>query len=181
MASAVPILLLQDPALAAVMTVPRRNASPEGITESRRIFFVTAKTHGSRPLFQIERNASLFIEVLRSCVARGAFKVHDFVVMPDHVHILISMDASCSVERAMQLCKGGFSFQIKRRHGYLGEVWQRGFSEVRVYDEESLQRHRHYIALNPVRAGLAAAPGLFPYCFVALARSKQGLKPSRGA
>jgi hypothetical protein len=54
----------------------------------------------------------------------------------------------------------------------MGEVWQRGFSEARADDEESFSGYREYIAQNPVKAGLAASPGEFPYCYSYLARKK---------
>jgi hypothetical protein len=54
----------------------------------------------------------------------------------------------------------------------MGEVWQRGFSEVRVDDAKSYATHRDYIAQNPIRAGLAESPGTFPYCFTYLAARK---------
>ena len=85
-----------------------------------------------RRLLQSERNATLFIDVLRSYVAEGKFKVHDFVVMPDHVHLLLTVSKDMTVERAMQFIKGGFSYRLKKELGYLGEAWQRGYSELRV-------------------------------------------------
>ena len=81
-----------------------------------------------------------------------------------------------TIERAMQLIKGGFSHRLKKEFGYTGEVWQRGFSEVRVNDRESFLRHREYIAQNPVKAGLANSPYEFPYCYSYLARQKAGAK-----
>ena len=83
-----------------------------------------------RPLRQSERNAMLFIDVLRSYVAAGKFEVHDFAVMPDHVHLLVTVGSDMSIEKAMQFIKGGFSYRLKKEFGYLGEIWQRGFSEV---------------------------------------------------
>ena len=77
-----------------------------------------------------------------------------------------------TVERAMQLVKGGFSYRLKKECGYLGEVWQRGFSEARVEDQRSFRQHREYIAENPVSAGLAGSPEGFPYCFTYLAGRK---------
>jgi putative transposase len=44
-----------------------------------------------RPLLQSDRNAMLFIEVLRSYVAAQKFQLHDFVVMPNHVHLLVTV------------------------------------------------------------------------------------------
>jgi len=125
-----------------------------------------------RRLLQSERNALLFVDVLRSYVAAGKFQVHDFVVMPDHVHLLLTVGSDMTIERVMQFIKGGFSYRLKKEFGYSGEVWQRGFSEVRVEDKQSFLRHREYIAENPVKAGLAESPEKFPYCLNYLARKK---------
>ena len=125
-----------------------------------------------RALLQSERNATLLIDVLCSYVVAGKFELHDFVVMPDHVHLLITVSGNSTIEKAMQFVKGGFSYRLKREFGYLGEVWQHGFSELRVEDRESFVRHREYIAQNPVRAGLVDSPERFPYCFTYLAKRK---------
>ncbi len=125
-----------------------------------------------RALLQSERNAMLFIDVLRSYVAARKLQVHDFVVMPDHVHLLITVDGDMSIEKAVQFIKGGFSYRLKKQSGYSGEVWQRGFSEVRVDDRENFLRHRDYIAQNPVKRGLVDSPDKFPYCFRYLAKQK---------
>jgi len=42
-------------------------------------------------LLQSERNAGLLIDVLRSFVAEREFTIHDFVIMPDHVHLLLTV------------------------------------------------------------------------------------------
>jgi putative transposase len=154
------------------MSKPIRNADAREILSSSRTFFVTAKTSMGRALLQSERNAMLFIDVLRSNVRTKKVRIHDFVVMPDHVHLLISVDRDLSIEKAMQLIKGGFSFRLKKEFGYNGEVWQRGFSEVRVEDRGSFLKHREYIAQNPVRAELVSSPEEFPYCYSYLARRK---------
>ncbi|MGC2108475.1 MAG: transposase [Candidatus Korobacteraceae bacterium] len=125
-----------------------------------------------RALLQSERDAMLFIEVLRSYVASRKFKVHDFVVMPDHVHLLITVDDGMAIEKALQFIKGGFSYRLSKEFRYPGEIWQRGFSEVRVNDQESFLQHRDYIAQNPVRKGLVDSPEKFPYCFAYLAKRK---------
>ncbi len=125
-----------------------------------------------RALLQSERNAVLLIDVLRENVKASKFRIHDFVVMPDHVHLLITVDRDLAIEKAIQLIKGGFSFRLKKEFGYAGEVWQRGFSEVRVNDRQSFLQHREYIAQNPVRAGLAGSAEKFPYCYTFLTRRK---------
>ncbi len=155
------------------MAKPTRNALADEIVRSSRTFFVTTKTSMGRALLQSERNATLFIDVLRSYVAAGKFRVHDFVVMPNHVHLLVTVGADMSIEKAVQFIKGGFSYRVKKDLGYAGEVWQRGFSEVRVKDRESFLEHRKYIAQNPVKAGLVDSPEAFPFSYASLARQKK--------
>ncbi len=154
------------------MAKPTRNAKPNQVLSASRTFFVTTKTSMGRALLQSERNATLFIDVLRSYVRKGKFKVHEFVVMPDHAHLLITLVGDMTIEKAMQLVKGGFSYRVQKEHEYAGEVWQRGFPELRVEDRESFARHREYIAQNPVRRGLADSPEKFPFCFEYLAQRK---------
>ena len=106
-------------------------------------------------------------------MAQGKFEVHDFVVMPDHVHVLLTVHGNNTIEKAMQLIKGRYSYRLKHEFAYLGEVWQVGFSESRADDAESFARYRAYIAQNPVRAGLAERPGEYPYCYGHLAEQKR--------
>jgi putative transposase len=160
-------------ALAPAMAIPARNSSSENILNPARTFFTTTKTSLGRRLLQSERNAGLLIDVLRSLARERVFKLHDFVIMPDHVHLLFTVDEGMTVEKAMQLVKGRFSHRLGKELGYKGEVWQRGFSEVQVLGEGSLAQHRAYIANNPVKAGLVDSPEKYPFCFESLARKKE--------
>jgi len=137
-----------------------------------RTFFITSKTISGRYLLQSDRNATLLIEVMRSYVADGLFKIHEFVVMPNHVHILMTVTGTMSIEKAVGMIKGNFSYRLKKEFGYLLTPWQRGFSEVRVDDRASFLAHRDYIAQNPVEAGLVARPEDYPYSSIFLRRQK---------
>jgi putative transposase len=59
----------------------------------------------------------------------------------------------------MQLIKGGFSFRLESRV----PVWQPSFTNHRIRDAEDFARHRDYIPLNPVRAGLVSEPREYLY------------------
>jgi putative transposase len=117
--------------------------------------------------------ADLFIDVLRSTMRTKRIVVHDFVVMPNHVHLLMTVPGEMSLEKAMQLIKGGFSFRASREFGFRGEIWQRGFSDVRVNDEQGFEQHREYIENNPVKAGLTNSPEEYPYGSVYLKKRKR--------
>ena len=65
---------------------------------------------------------------------------HEFVVMPDHFHLLpLTVGSDMTVEKAVQFIKGGFAFRCgtTRELGFRAPVWQTGFSEVRVLDAEA--------------------------------------------
>jgi putative transposase len=96
------------------MAKPLRNSSRRAVVAGARTFFVSSKTNQGRPLLQMEKPALLFIDVLRSYTLKGSFKVHEFVVMPDHFHVLVTLDRNTSIERAVQLIKGNFSFRRKK-------------------------------------------------------------------
>lgn len=146
-----------------------RNADPDDIVSNTRTFFATTKIAAGRRLLQTERNANLLIDVLRTNVAAKKFQVHDFVIMPDHVHILLSVGDDMTIEKAMQLIKGSFSYRVKKDFAFSGEVWQRGFADQRIYNRDSFAKHSEYIRQNPVKAGLVDSPAKFPFSFRYLA------------
>ena len=117
--------------------------------------------------------ANLLIDVLRSYVLARKFQVHDFVVMRNHVHLLLTIANDMTIEKAMQLIKGNFSFRAKKDLGFTKEIWQRGFSDVRITDEKSFVAHQQYIYNNPVKAGLAHFPEEYPYCSAYLKKLKR--------
>ncbi len=79
-----------------------------------------------RSLLQSDRNATLFIEVLRSYVAAKKFWVHDFVIMPDHIHIILTVGPDMTVEKAVQFIKGGFSYRLKKEPDTPGRYGSEG-------------------------------------------------------
>jgi REP-associated tyrosine transposase len=162
------------------MAHPARNAAPANILSPSRIFFATTKTSMGMRVLQSERNANLLIDVLRSLVAERKFELHDFVIMPDHLHLLLTVHDDMTIEKAMQLVKGRFSHRLSHEFGYKGEVWQRGFTEVQVLNKQNFESHRSYIAENPVKAGFVASPEDYPFCFRYLAKKKAEVKVGRG-
>ena len=160
-------------ALAPAMSKPSRPSDPNSAVGCARTFFVTTRTAGGRSLFQTDHMADLFIDVLRSYTQSKTFVVHDFVVMPNHVHILMTVPGEISLEKAVQLIKGGFSFRAGKELDFRGEIWQRGFSDERINDEQSFQQHREYIDNNSVKAGLANSPVEYLYGSAYLKKQKQ--------
>jgi REP-associated tyrosine transposase len=71
--------------------------------------------------------ANLFLDVLRKYVAAGRFRIHDFVVMRNHFHLLLSVYGETTVEKAIQLIKGNFSYRAKKELDIDGRSGSVGF------------------------------------------------------
>ena len=121
-------------------------------------YFVTTKTWANRNLFQVAENAELVVEILLRYRAAGAYLLHEFVVMPDHLHLLLTPGPTTALERAIQLIKGGSSHEIHKRRGHRMEIWQPGFHEWTVRDAQDFQSKVEYIRMNPVMSKLVETP-----------------------
>jgi putative transposase len=151
----------------------------EPATRNRQTYFVTSETSERRPFFRYERWSKLFLEVLFGYQKAGNFQLHEFVLMPDHFHLIIT--PAESLEKAVQLIKGGFSRQASLQLETKHSVWQRGFADHRIRDVEDYKKHKHYIWLNPIKAKLCHSAQEYPYSSAfpgyTLDPIPQGLKP----
>ncbi len=118
-------------------------------------YFVSTQTWQRRDLFRNEELAQLLVDTMLSCRNRGKFLLHEFVLMPDHLHALIT-PTGITLERAMQFIKGGYSHSVAETGRRNLEVWQKGFTDHRIRDAEDYLLHREYIYANPAKAGLCA-------------------------
>src|SRR2546421_8178013 len=96
-----------------------------------RTFFVTTVTWKRTPIFR-QHASQLMVDVLKHHAEQGKFVLHEFVIMPDHLHLLLTPAKDISLERALQVIKGGFSYRLGKKHG---AVWQERFSEHHVRGE----------------------------------------------
>ncbi|MGA2375232.1 MAG: transposase [Candidatus Sulfotelmatobacter sp.] len=118
-------------------------------------------TFQRRPLFRKEPMARLFVDVLFHYRDKKNYLLHEFVLMPDHFHLLLS--PSLSLERSLQLIKGGFSYRAKREVQQSGEIWQPSYYDRRVREIEDYNNFKYYIRRNPVERGLAETPEHYRY------------------
>jgi putative transposase len=115
-------------------------------------YALTTATDQRRTLFVVTRNAALLVNTLFHYRAQGRYQLHGFVVMPEHLHVLLSPSESQTIERCAQCIKGGFSHEMRKQFA-LG-IWQTGFHEHRVRDGEDFRKQLGYIAANPGKRGL---------------------------
>lgn len=156
------------------MTHPYRGRTGDGT------YFVTASTFQKKALLQSVRMATLFIKILFAYRDQQKYQLHEFVVMPNHFHLLIT--PVVSLERAIQFIKGGFSFRAAKLFQLHGSIWQSSFYDRQVRDLAEYQAIRAYIHLNPVKRRIATYPAEYPHSSAcgkfSLDSPPQRLKPS---
>ncbi len=150
----------------------------EHATNNRQTYMITTETWQRRALFRNERWAKLLIDTIYHY--RGStYLLHEFVIMPDHIHVLIT--PATSLEKAVQFIKGGFSYRAKKELGSNMEIWQKGFQDHRIRDAADYDAHVTYVRENPVRARLCERTQDYPYSSAhagfELDDAPQGLKP----
>jgi putative transposase len=120
--------------------------------------FVTMATADRRPIFEISRVADLFVEALLHYRMMGHYKLHAYVVLPDHVHLVLTPQ-SISLEQAVKLIKTGFEHRLETDLA----IWEEGFTRYSIanmHDMEVVRAHLHEL---PVRANLVAAAEMYPH------------------
>jgi putative transposase len=115
-------------------------------------YALTTATHQRRALFLRTANADLLLEILFRYRDQGRYLLHGFAIMPEHVHVLLTPSSGQTVERCAQCIKGGFSFKVRAQ--FPGEIWQPGFHEHRIRDQQDFRNQLAYIAANPERRHL---------------------------
>ncbi|MFF7708738.1 REP-associated tyrosine transposase [Pseudomonas sp. NPDC007930] len=128
--------------------------------EVGRLYCLTFVTHQRRRLFSNWPSAKPVIDALKQAQAEGKGQSLAWVVMPDHVHWLVRLQARALSELARKL-KSRATVGLRAR-GVTGPVWQDGYYDQAIRNLADAVDHARYIVLNPVRAGLVSSVRFYP-------------------
>lgn len=133
-------------------------------------YFVTFATYGRHPVFQDLETARLLVDELHILRQELRFLLLSYVVMPDHVHLVVVPSSVAGLAKIMQYVKGRFARLYHVRNGGSGRLWQSRYYETAVRDEAALWRRIEYIEENPMKAGLVEQPQDYPFSSAAKER-----------
>ena len=139
------------------MSIPFRGTTGQGT------YFATSSTWMKKRLLQSQRSAELLIEMLYQYRGEKKYSLHEFVVMPHHFHLLLTPLRPITLEAAVGMIKGAFSYNAARSLRFAKPIWQPSFVDRRVRNHFEYQKFRTYIHENPVKARLAATAHEFPF------------------
>lgn len=130
-------------------------------SEKGRIYLITANTKDRQPVFGDWRVGRLVAKQFRLAERDGLAQSLAWVVMPDHFHWLLELKNG-SLSRVVARTKSRACVVVNDLQGRTGSIWQRGFHDHAIRQEEDLKGLARYLILNPVRAGLTERVGDYP-------------------
>jgi len=140
-------------------------------------YFITACAHMQQNLFQRDQVAQLMVEAFCRHRDAGEFELHEYVVMPNHVHVLLSLNDQQKLSRVVQLIKGGFPHSLRQNGIVFRAVWEQRYYDRRIRDENEFVEVSRYIRQNPVRKGLVELAEEYPYSSAGARAKVSRLKP----
>ena len=124
---------------------------------------VIARGVDRQAVFFQEQDYTLYIAALTEAAVSNQCVVHAYVLMTNHVHLLVTPERERSLPLTIQAMGRTYVQRINARYNRTGTLWQGRYKASLVQTDEYLLACQRYIELNPVRAGMVAAPGEYPY------------------
>ncbi len=144
---------------------------PERFHGAGDLHFITCSCYRRQPLLGTPRRRDLFLTVLEQVRRRYQFVVAGYVVMPEHIHLLIGEPQEKNPSTVMQALKLGFARRVlaeanrkrdpdRNRHfDYAPQhIWQKRFYDFNVWTERKRIEKLRYMHRNPVKRGLVSRP-----------------------
>jgi putative transposase len=143
---------------------PGHSALRKGRTSSvGQIYFITTTTAKRKPIFENFNAAWTAARTVEDKTILIDAKLLAWVLMPDHFHCLLALDAQKSLQQMMNRLKSASARRVNQALGYKGSLWDKGYYDHALRQEEDLLATARYIVANPVRAGLVKRVGDYPF------------------
>ena len=124
------------------------------------IYLATFATKKRVPLFKDMYHARIVIRHLNNSHYADTLA---YVVMPDHVHWLLQLRTAKTLSQVVQAAKISCTKSINRKIGGKGTIWQVGFHDHALRNEEALKEIARYVVANPIRAKLVKSVRDYPH------------------
>lgn len=124
---------------------------------------VVQRGNNRLPCFLDDEDRQRYLQCLLDALARFDCRLHAYVLMDNHVHLLLTPDEAGGVSRLMHTFARNYAGLFNRRHGRTGTLWEGRYKACLVDSDGYFLACSRYIELNPVRAWIAAEPTEYPW------------------
>ncbi|MBH1970880.1 transposase [Moraxellaceae bacterium AER2_44_116] len=131
------------------------------VSLAHQIYHITTCTHERQPIFNNFDYGRLLVTEISRLQQEGKVLSLAWVVMPDHLHWLLQLKENSHLSQVIKELKARSAVRINRQHGQKGNLWQKGFHDHAIREDEELIETARYIIANPLRAGLVSHIGSY--------------------
>ena len=110
-----------------------------------------------------QNTAPIIVDSLRWMHRRGRAICHGYVIMPDHIHVMLQLGDDASLPDTMRTFASFTARKINEQRGWSGTFWQEGYYDHAIRNDVSYDNHLNYYAQNPVCEGYVDCAGDWPY------------------
>jgi len=124
---------------------------------------VVQRGNNRDPIFFDEADYQAYLKWLKEAAKKYCCKIHAYVLMTNHVHLLLTPNDESGVSRLMQYIGRYYVQYVNHTYGRTGTLWEGRYKSSLVDSERYLLTCSRYIELNPVRASMVSHPGDYPW------------------
>lgn len=122
------------------------------------VYHITIRGNNKQSILKDNEDKGLFLDSLGKFKVRFKFRLYAFVLMNNHVHLVIETDHEVNISKIMQAVALSYSVKFRKKYPYSGHVWQGRFKSNIIDDDRYILECINYIHNNPVRAGMVSKP-----------------------
>lgn len=124
---------------------------------------VIQRGNNRKACFFDEQDYKVYLDKLKEYSQKLDVEVHSFVLMTNHVHLLMTPKEGNGVSRLMQSLGRYYVRYINKKYDRTGTLWEGRYKSTIIDSERHLLTVSRYIELNPVRAGMVEQPAEYPW------------------
>ena len=124
---------------------------------------VIQRGNNREPVFGHDDDYTVYLDALADACGRFGCAVHAYVLMTNHVHLLLTPQAGDGIGRVMQSVGRRYVQYFNTAYRRTGTLWEGRYRAAPIDSERYLLTCMRYIELNPVRAGMARRPADYPW------------------
>lgn len=124
---------------------------------------VIQRGNNRSPCFRCPADYERYLRYLADAALRYGCAVHAYVLMPNHVHLLLTPSTADATSRVMQQLGRRYVREFNAAYGRTGTLWEGRFRSSLIDSERYFLVCQRYIEQNPVRAGIVRDPGEYPW------------------
>ena len=127
------------------------------------VYHVLSRGNNAQAIFRHDTDYRRYLALLTASAATHGLRVHHFVLLPTHLHLILALTAADALSRAMRGLNLAYALYYQKRYGYAGHLWRGRFHSLPLGREADLLEHGRYLEAHPVRSGLVQHPANYSW------------------